>query len=245
MPQEKIWESEYRSSKLVTKGDKPQSDVMDFFRWLRKEQGIDIRAGGLRVLDLGCGTGRNSNYLAELGNHAIGYEISSTALQLAEERAKEAGIGTGGVTGSAKYFKKSIGAPFALDASSVDLALDVTSSNSLNELERAIYLSELSRVLKPGAWLFLKALCKDGDQNAKNLMKKFPGPEKDTYVMPDLGLVERVWSREDLAEFYGGVNGAQSPFEIVTLGKKTNYSQIAGRSYKRNFWIAAMRKKAA
>jgi len=230
MSQEKIWDREYKTGKLVTLGEKPQSDTLEFLRFLRREQKVDI--DGLTVLDLGCGTGRNSNHCASEGAKVIGYEISGTALDLAKKRAGEMGV-----SASVAYEKRSMGEAFPLANASVDIILDVTSSNSLSEAERAIYLSESARVLKQAGWMYVKALCKDGDSNAKNLIKLSPGPEKDTYVMPDLGITERVWTKEDFEAAY-------SPsFEIVLLDKKTNYSQVNGRSYKRNFWLAYLRRK--
>ena len=120
---------------------------------------------------------------------------------------------------------------------SFDLIIDVTSSNSLNENERQIYVQEAHRVLKSGGNFFVKTLCKDGDHNAKNLIKLSPGPEVDTYIMPEIGLTERVWSKEDFVSYYSRY------FIIEKLEKKTNYSRFNGRSYKRNFWLAYMSKK--
>jgi len=232
MTQEKEWEREYRTRKLVTLGEKPGADLMDFLRFLRRKQKVDF--AGLHILDLGAGAGKNAEHLAGEGAHVIGYEISETALELARARAKDIPLTLGG---SLAYEKRDIGSPYPLADSSIDAILDVTSSNSLDEAGRAICISESARVLKSGGWMFVRALCKDGDDNAKNLLKMSPGAEKDTYVMPEIGITERVWTREDFIAAY-------SPFfEIAQLEKKTNYSQIAGRSYKRNFWLAYLRKK--
>ena len=118
-----------------------------------------------------------------------------------------------------------------------DLVIDVTSSNSLNENERERYIQETNRILKSGGNFFVKTLCKDGDHNAKNLIKLSPGTEIDTYIMPEIGLTERVWSKEDFIAYYSRY------FVIDKLDKKTNYSRINGQSYKRNFWLAYMSKR--
>jgi len=220
--QDIVWEREYRNPLLVTKGGEPQKDTLRFLKWLKKKQ--DVVLEGLVVLDLGSGTGRNSNHIAELGNTVIGFEISKTAIELAKTRAKEMGV-------TVDYRHQSIGATFPLTDNSFDLIIDVTSSNSLNEKEREVYLSETARVLKPGGHFFVKTLCKDGDQNAKNLIKNNPGPEYDTYINKDMGLTERVFTEKDFVEMYSKY------FKILYLEKKQSYTRFKNQSYKRNFWL--------
>lgn len=228
MAQRDIWEKEYKKQQLMTNGDKPQQDTLDFIKYIRKEHTVAIE--NTTVLDLGCGTGRNSNYFAELGAKVTGIEISKTALQLAKDRAHEKNL-------IVTYIHQSMGNAFPMADASCDIVIDVTSSNSLTEAERAIYLAETNRVLKPGGYFFVKALCKDGDHNAKNLIKMSPGPEKDTYIMPQLGLTERVWTKDDFTQYY-----SQS-FNMLYLEKKTNYSRLNNQSYKRNFWLAYLTQK--
>jgi len=228
MAQKDVWEKEYRSPQLVTKGEEPQNDVLRLLRLLKKKHGLEL--SGLRILDLGAGTGRNGNYLASLGNSVVGVEIAPTAVRIARERARELGV-------TAEYHEQSMAERLPLDDRSIDLALDITSSNSLLAQEREEYFAELERTLKPGAFLVLKTLCKEGDKNAKELLIRQPGPEPDTYVMAELGLTERVFSREDLLALYG------RHFEFLYLDKKSSYTRMNNRSYKRNFWLALWRKK--
>jgi len=42
---------------------------------------------GLRVLDVGCGTGRTSRYLAERGASVVGVDFSARAIEIARERS--------------------------------------------------------------------------------------------------------------------------------------------------------------
>lgn len=228
MAQEKVWENEYRNSKLVTKHDQPQSSVLKFFKYLKKKEKIDISL--FFILDLGCGTGRNANYLAQKGAKVIGIDISPTALGIARKRAIE-------MEAEVEYFHQNIGTTYNFADNSFDLILDITSSNSLNEAERQVYLQEINRCLKPGGYLFVRTLCKDGDKNAKYLLKNYPGVEYDTYKMPELNLVERVFSKEDFVKMY-------SPnFKILEMNKDTAYTSFKNQSYKRNFWAVYMQKK--
>jgi hypothetical protein len=54
--------------------------------------------------------------------------------------------------------------------------------------------------------------------------------------MPEIGVTERVWNKEDFISTY------EKYFEIINMEKKTSYSKINDRSYKRNFWIVYLTK---
>lgn len=224
------WEREYRNPKLVTKNDGPQADVLRFLKFLKKEQEYIIE--NKVSLDLGSGTGRNANYLADLGCKVVGIEISKTALEIAKQRAKDMHV-------NVDYRLGDIGVVVAyqdIESKSVDLILDVTSSNSLSEGGRAIYLKESFRILKTGGYMFVRALCKDGDKNAKSLLKQSPGKDPDTYILKDMGLIERIFSKEDFLKVYGAL------FKILKLEKKSGYATMNGRIYKRNYWLAYLQK---
>ncbi len=222
-----IWEREYKNPKLVTKNDGPQSDTLRFFKFLKKERKYKIE--GKNILDLGCGTGRNSNYLGELGNRVVGIEISKTALSIAKERAISLGV-------KVDYRLGDMGESYEIQDNSMDIILDITSSNSLNEKGREVYLSEMNRVLKKGGYIFVRALCKDGNKNVKKLLRQSPGREYDTYVIEEIGLTERVFSREDFIKIYSKY------FKILKLEKKTSYTTFNNRIYKRDYFLAYMSK---
>lgn len=233
-----IWDREYKYPKLVTKKDGPQKDTLRFLKFLKKEYGYNIE--GRIILDLGCGTGRNANYLADIGNNVIGIEISKTALNIAKERARELNL-------SVDYRLGDIGEEYEIKDDSIDLVLDVTSSNSLNEKGREVYLKEVHRILKgptsqelrhgESGYFFVRALAKDGNKNVKNLLRNSPGKEYDTYVMKEIGLTERVFSREDFIKMYSKY------FKILHLEKKTSYATFDNRIYKRDYWLAYLQKE--
>ena len=225
--QGQTWEREYRNPLLVTKNESPQADTLRFFKFLKKEEKYKLE--NKTILDLGCGTGRNTNYLADLGNNVIGIEISRTALNLAKERARDLGL-------VIDYRLGDIGQEYEIADNSIDVILDVTSSNSLDEKGREIYLKEVNRVLKNGGYFFVRALAKDGNKNVKNLLKQSPGREYDTYIIKEINLTERVFSREDFIKMYGQY------FKILNLEKKTSYTTFNNRVYKRDYFLAYLNK---
>lgn len=223
------WEREYQNPKLlITENEKPHAELVKFLKWLKKEKKIGDLSGW-QVLDLGSGTGRNANFLANKGANVIGFEYSKTAVEMAKHRAGDLGL-------MVNYQQQDIGEKYPLADNSIDLILDLTSSNSLDNSAREIYLSEIARVLKPSGYVLVRLLAKDADKNAKWLLANHPGAEVDTYILPEVGLTERVLSREDFVKFYGKV-GAIEKLELVP-----HYTQMAGRKFKRNFWVAYIHK---
>lgn len=221
------WEEEYSKKRLMT-GDKPAKSFLKWVKQLRKE-GIDLEQ--VRVFDLGSGEGKNAIYLAGLGAEVDCIEIASNAVAVTQEKIQAGGLGD-----QVRVRQGSIGEKYPFDDDTFDLIIDVTSSNSLTETERDIYLQESRRVLKPGGHMFVRALCKDGDDNAKWLIKNNPGPEYDTYTIPEWGQTERVFTEFDIRELYGQY------FDIKKLEKETHYSTFNGRKYKRNFWVMYLTK---
>lgn len=227
MPQKQEWEKEYRNSSFISQHDQPQKFLLRFLKYLKKEEKISIKK--LRILDLGCGTGRNSNYLAGLGAQVSGIEISNTALDIAKKRAEKADL-------RVDYIFGNIGDKYNFKNNFFNLILDITSSNSLNNKERQIYLNEVNRVLKPNGLFFSRVLCKDGDKNAKKLLKINPGQEYDTYILPGINIRERVFSKDDFIKMYS------EHFKIIKIIKESGYSKFNNQSYKRNFLLAYLRK---
>lgn len=230
--QENAWDLEYRSRKMLSPSNVPHADVVRFTRWLKKR---DKKAGSPRdfygqyVLDLGSGTGRNSFYYAQQGAVVQGFELSNTALTMAGTFARHADL-------PIEYRKQDIGKTYPVSTASIDLILDITSSNSLMDDTRAVYLSECARVLKPGGWMLVRALSKEGDAHAKALIAADPGADLDSYVHPDLNIVEKTFTRASFREMYGKY------FDIIELDQIQHYVMVAGRRYKRNYFIAYLQK---
>jgi SAM-dependent methyltransferase len=228
MAQAKEWDREYNKNLLVTGGEEPQNDFKRYLKYLKKEVGIDLST--LSVIDLGSGTGKNSIYLASLGAKAAGLEISQTAVKTARARATEAGV-------TANFLEQSFGTTFPFPDNSFNLALDIMSSNSLNEQERAIYLSELNRVLVPDAFFFVRLLALTGDKHAAALLKTHPGAEAGTYRLPEVGITERVLSEKEFRQYY------EQYFTIHKLERKSGYMRVGDRLFKRQYWLGYLQKK--
>ncbi|WP_404961913.1 class I SAM-dependent methyltransferase [Streptomyces sp. 147326] len=102
-----------------------------------------------RALDLGCGPGRNSLYLASRGFEVDAVDLSPAAIAWAEERAREAGA-------EVRFHCGDAFAPAATGlAGPYDLIYDSGCFHHLPPHRRISYLALLDRALAPGGQLAL------------------------------------------------------------------------------------------
>lgn len=102
-----------------------------------------------RALDLGCGFGRASIFLARLGWQVDGVDFVAQAIQEAKIRAMQAGVSE-----RARFFQAPVTQLDFLQGH-YDFALDVGCAHSLTKDELMAYHQELLRLLKPGAVFLL------------------------------------------------------------------------------------------
>ena len=104
-----------------------------------------------RALDLGCGLGRASIYLAQRGWQVDGVDFVRQAIKQARLRATQAGV-----TKQVNFFQSPVTQMDFLEGP-YDFALDVGCAHGLNEKDLFDYHQELVRLLKPGAVFLLFA----------------------------------------------------------------------------------------
>lgn len=78
------WNDRYRDGNVPWDTGRPSSELQAVLR----EQSIEP----CRALDLGCGTGTNSVWLAQQGFEVTGLDVAPLAVERAEERARAAGV---------------------------------------------------------------------------------------------------------------------------------------------------------
>lgn len=109
---------------------------------------------GSRALDIGCGTGSDAVFMAALGLSVTGVDLSLTALELAEQRARTAGVEVQWLAGDA------LSLPVA--SGSIDLATDRGCLHHIPDADRPRYASEVFRVLRPGGLVLLRGMSEAG-----------------------------------------------------------------------------------
>ena len=218
-----FWNKEYKTGEHLALSDEQASDLEKFVRWLdRRSKGKPPEREGF-VADFGCGNGRNIIYMArELGMKGIGYDISSEAIAQAAKAA--AGL-------PLQFEVRSITGKFPdIKDESVDVVLDMMTSHVLRAAERDEFFGELARIMKPGAWLFLKTFLADEDLHVRRLLRDNPADEEWSYMHPALGVFEHVWTEERLREFL-------APNFVIHKIEKSHKHMIRGKAWKRRYIV--------
>lgn len=223
----KFWNAEYKTGEHLRLSKEPSEDLQKFARWLFRRTGGTFLNEQAHAVDFGCGNGRNLIYLArEFGMRGFGCDISETAIDTA--RADAEGL-------PLSFDVQSIASPISLPAASVSVALDMMASHVLRDSERERFRDEITRVLRPGGWLLFKSFLLDEDLNAKRLLRDHPTGEKDSYIHPEFGWYEHVWTEDSIRAFF-------EPHFIIHKIEKSHQHMRRGRAHKRRSVIVYLQK---
>ncbi len=173
------WDEEYTKDRgvLSSRRTQPSQVLVSYIDKYRPDSGS--------ALDIGSGLGRNSKYLAELGNNVTGFEVSRKAIEQATKHE------------NVDYVYQDLGEKWAIGDGEVDLAIDMMTLHLLSQDAQANYASELSRVLRPNGIFVINTFSADGYGNRGG-----SNTEPDTFTIPESGMVERPLSAEALTALF-------------------------------------------
>jgi SAM-dependent methyltransferase len=126
---------------------------------------------GLRLLDVGCGYGRDTRYLAtELGCHAVGIDGSPAAIGAARKEHARAVRRSGKMDLDAEYLETDL-ASFAADggqSAAFDVVFACNVFHLLGPIGRREFAAACAAAARPGGLLFLSTLSpRDPEHYAK------------------------------------------------------------------------------
>ena len=104
---------------------------------------------GSRILELGCGSGPYSVWLADRGAQVIGLDLSPTMISLAQERASKRNL-------QAEFRVADIRDALPFNDAQFDLVFSATTLHYVENLDAT--LNEAARVMKPGGRLVASVL---------------------------------------------------------------------------------------
>lgn len=136
----RIWESVYKHRGF---GEYPSEELI---RFTARNFYQHAKRSNLRFLDLGCGTGANSWYIAKEGFSTYGIDGSKTAILRTKKRLAKDGL-------RGKFFVRDY-IQLNFPSNYFDAVVDISSLEHNHKKCIPSILIEISRVLKPGGKLF-------------------------------------------------------------------------------------------
>jgi len=148
------WEYIYQTipvNQIPWETGKPSSDLLLLFR-------KKLIKRGMKVLDLGCGLGTQTRFMAKKGVFATGIDISETAIKRAREQVLKDTMSLGGIRnelGIGVNFIVGDVAKMPFPNGAFDFIYDRGCYHHLNLIQRKGYIKEVSRVLAPNGLLHM------------------------------------------------------------------------------------------
>lgn len=221
--QKKAWEEEYKKLHNLpsTRHMKPSRALTAFLK--------EFNLNRKKSLDIGSGKGRNSIFLAQKGFNVVGIEMVQEAIDFAQKKVEKLNLSR-----KVKFINQNIGLKLPFKNNSFDLIIDMITMHLLNKKEREIYFKEIVRLLNHGGF-FVFYTISSNSPDAKNLFRKYPGPEENSYIIPQTGMIEKAFSKNELVKLL-------SPLKLVKLEKKEESTLAFNGVYKRVYYYGVFRK---
>ncbi len=229
-----FWNKEYKDPGMFALSDDVSADLVKFVRWMQKEYGKDAIRPDTVVLDAGCGNGRNLLWMNEnFRVRGYGYDISDQAIVQAQAIAAKQQWGS-----KLTFAVRSLDQLLPLENESVDIVIDAMSSHFLRNAERARFIAEVARVLKPQGVIFFKSFYAERDSHTKELLEKYGADEENAYIHPKLKVYEYVWSDAALELSFGT--------DFILMRKEASGKHhIKGKPAKRRSVVCYFERRSA
>ena len=139
------WQQRYIDGDLPWDTGVPEERLMEVVR------GLELP--GRTALDMGCGAGTNAIELARMGFEVTGIDISEKAVEMARQRAADAGVD------GVRFEVASIVEGLPVEPGSIAVATDRGCFHGIAPAERSLYIAHLAEALSEGGWWVVLAAC--------------------------------------------------------------------------------------
>jgi SAM-dependent methyltransferase len=193
------------------KESEPEPQIRELVDVLRKEKVS-------RVLDLGCGTGRHSLFLARMGFHVSGFDQSSAAINRARALSSEAMLGIDLRVWDMHTF------PYPYVDRAFDAVIATKVIHHAKKESIKMTLAEITRILKKRSVIFLEVPERRKIVRLESEGEKHEVIEEGTYVPlygDERGIPHHYFSRDELLSML-------SDFRIINLEIRKEHYCLTG-----------------
>jgi ubiquinone/menaquinone biosynthesis C-methylase UbiE len=174
----------------------PHFDITRYKPWPESKRFISTLSKSSTVLDLGCGNGRNSIYLAKEGMKVIGMDFSRGLLKISKNKAEWKQIDD-----KVDLIEGDIGS-LPLKDQSVDAVLYIATLHHLpTPQERLESLLEIKRCLKPGGSTLVSAWAQEQEKFTEDL-KKSENVQEEGFEYGDISLPWKMMEGRVFQRYY-------------------------------------------
>ena len=224
----KNWLLEYERKGIPSSFKSEPSEALVVLAKFLLEHGVE----GGRALDLGCGKGRNSIFLAKNGFEVYAIDFVPQLVEELNAFSASSGLKITGIC-------QSVTEKLPIEAKSCDVAVDVYCyKHQADKNSQKAYRSELARVLKDGGY-YLLSLAGDDDGFYGPLLKNSPDAKNKMIIDPVTRVPSYLYSRQDVEKEFSDY------FEVVQYHHKRKRGPMHGGEYDRSTLMFVMRKKPA
>lgn len=209
-----LWSAEYDKKGIPSSFRVSETRIVKLF--------VDKYKGSGNALDLGCGKGRNSIFLAKNGYNVHSIDFLDLALKELQDKATALNL-------NVKTICQNVIETLPFPDNYFDLIIDIFCyKHQVNDREK--YRREIWRVLKP-AGFFVLSLAGKNDGFYGPLLK----PDSSIIVDQVTKIPSVIFTKEEIEKEFAG-------FNIVEYIPTSDESEMHGRVYKRETLNFIMKK---